>query len=106
MINEINSIAQFKFQMQRAPAAVLIFYRDKDNKSENILKYVRKLSLDNKYVYVTFLSINFDYYSEIVEYYNLFQPATLLFIKNNKIIRKLINSDNTGLINSYLYEIA
>ena len=105
MIVDIISKPHYDFLLKRSPKFVVIFYRKKGLKSTNIIRFLSDLSKKLEYITINFTSIDYDVFSELVDMYRIDDPATILFIKDGKIVNVIRSSDDTGLIYDYTHEL-
>jgi hypothetical protein len=104
MIVDINTHQQFVFLFKRSKKTVLIFYREGNNASRDIIRHINKISKFNRYIDITFLGIEFDVFDEINDLFDIDKPPTVVFC-NNKVAERIIYDNNLGLLEDYLDEL-
>lgn len=105
MIIDINNMQHYNFIYRRSPKLVVIFFRQGQADSDFVINYVRKLARDPKYIYVTFVSVEYDFLYDISDLYDIDKPPTLLFFNNKQIIKRLDTNVNEGQIYDVLQEL-
>lgn len=103
MIIDIMNERQFFYLYKQNKKKIIIFYRDGDIYSRDIIRYITKLSKIDIYIDILFLIIDFDVFYEISDIYNVYKPPYILFINGNKKER-FIENNNLGLLEDYLDE--
>jgi hypothetical protein len=104
MIIDINTFQQFSFLYKRSKKIILIFYREGNNASRDIIRLFNKLSKDDKYIDINFIGVEFDLFNEIADQFNIDKPPIVCYLYEQNIVN-IVYDNNLGLIEDYLDEL-
>jgi hypothetical protein len=104
MLVDITTHRQFLFMFKRSKKVVLIFYREGNHDSRDVIRHIIKLAKMEQYIEITFLTIDFDIFDEITDLFDVDKPPTTVYV-HNKVAERVAYDNNLGLIEDYLDEL-